>query len=241
MLRTLLVLAMLSAAISCEGSGDAAPRPTPHNDAAADGGSPGAPVDAGTAEDKMQDAALGGGGNPAPDAMDATVPQSPADASAPPPPDATVPQTPDAFVPPAPEPLADCEASPIAFDTQPPAAPTGLVAIELSSWLQPVGTRERALISVFDDQYRLDLGYHGELVWTLPDGVEIVAATPITAGRAEVTFRFTRAGTIELAASLTDDARSGRATLVAYATQLPVWELTVDPAALDALLAKAGL
>ena len=247
----LILLALVFAATSCtRGSSDAAPWVASYTDAMVIDIRPDVLVDAGTAANQPPDASqladasrprdasqladasqLDAGADAGSRAPDAMVGDAATDASGP---EMTI------AVPPDPEPVPDCPISPIEFDTPAPAAPTGLLSIALSSWLQPVGVRERALIRVLDNQARVDTSYTGALSWTLPEGVEIVAATALTAGQAEVTFRFTRAGSFQLVATLSDDPRSGRAELIAYNPRLPVWELSVDPAALAALLDDPG-
>lgn len=240
-----LVLSLLLAAAGCGRSSDYGP-PWFGSDAGADqvygNKDAGEYNDAGTATGPSPDASSGGGSGGGGGSVGgsgsggASANDGGTDAGG-------IDNTPDASVepiPPTPEPVPDCPLGAIDFDTPPPAPPSGQLAIDLSAWLQPVGFRERALIEVLDDQGQLDTSYDGQLGWSLPAGVEIVDATPVTAGQAEVTFLFTQAGTIKLEAGLPDDPRTGSVELVAYDVKLPVWELEVDPVDLDTIYASPG-
>jgi spore coat protein H len=126
------------------------------------------------------------------------------------------------------EALPTCIETGFGFDQTAPQR-AGPVSIAFSAWLQPQGVDERAEILVLNDQGDVDDGYDGTLSWTLPDGVELVSASQVVAGEAEATFRFTKLGNARVAAQLSGDARTGFADLLVYATQLPIWELEVDP------------
>lgn len=129
--------------------------------------------------------------------------------------------------PPEPEPLADCPESSVEFTTATPQR-SGDIAIDLSSWVQPTGVDERAHVSVLDSKGKVDGTYNGALHWTLPSDVSLIDAPAVVAGQADVTLRFASPGTRQLQASLEHDARTGAAGVIAYTTQLEVWELQVD-------------
>jgi spore coat protein H len=126
------------------------------------------------------------------------------------------------------EALPSCIESGFGFDQTAPER-DGPVSIAFSAWLQPQGVDERAEIQVLNDQGDVDDSYNGTLSWTLPEGVELVSASQVVAGEAEATFRFTTLGDARVTAQLSGDARTGFADLIVYATQLPIWELEVDP------------
>jgi spore coat protein H len=126
------------------------------------------------------------------------------------------------------EALPSCIDSGFGFDQAAPAR-GGPVSIGFSAWLQPQGVDERAAIQVLNDHGDVDDSYNGTLSWTLPDGVELVNASQVVAGEAEATFHFTKLGDARVTAQLSGDTRTGFADLIVYATQLPIWELEVDP------------
>ena len=237
---TLLILSLV--ALSCGGSDphpqaadggglDAAVAPPPylesgHSGNIAAAGAAGGAVDGGApladASTPEMDAASDSGKQPSSDAGDAGM------GDAGPMNDAA---------PPGPEPLADCAPSSIDFNTAAPGI-SGDVEIDLSAWLQPVGVRERAYVAVLDAQGHVDSSYNGALHWTLPQGSELVDSPALVAGEGYVTFRFHQPGTWRLAATLDHDTRQGDAGVIVYATQLPIWELQVDEAAFEGIVAQ---
>jgi len=138
---------------------------------------------------------------------------------------------------PSPEPIPDCQPSPVDFTTPAPL-PTGALQLDFGTWLSPVGVTARVFVTVVDDAGEVDSAYAGELRCTLPNEVEWVQASAVVAGRAEATFRFAQAGTWSVSCGLTDDPRTGTAEIVAYKTQLPVWELSVAEDALARIIAN---
>lgn len=143
----------------------------------------------------------------------------------------------DAAVLPSVEPIPDCTPSNIGFDVAPPGL-SGDVEIDFSSWLQPVGVRERAYVAALNAQGGVDTTYNGALHWTLPEGTELVDSPPLVAGEGYVTFLFHNEGQWQLSATLDHDTRQGQSGVIVYTTQLPLWDLHVNQDALEGIEAN---
>jgi spore coat protein H len=103
----------------------------------------------------------------------------------------------------------------------------GAIELALSSPLQPVGVVERVSVSVLNDAGARDQSFSGTLHFSLPDSVEVVSSAAVVAGASELALRFHAAGSFRIAAVLDGDPRAGSADVIAYAPQLPIWELQV--------------
>ncbi len=128
--------------------------------------------------------------------------------------------------------------TPFATTFGPPAvaAPTGVLRLESSGSLVATG-----VVSVLDlialtavDGTR-DMTVNGAVTLDLGAGATVLGLTAMEAGRARATIRVDQAGPFTATARL--GARTGTNQLVAYTSQLPVWELTVDPVLLAMITA----
>ena len=131
--------------------------------------------------------------------------------------------------------LLPCTPTGLSFSV-PTLAHAGRIAIGFSAPLQPSGVLERAQIRVLNADDETDADYEGTLTWTLPSGTEVVEASAVVAGEAEVTLRFAAPGIQRVQASLSDDPRTGFAEVLVYAPQLPIWELSVPAADLQRII-----
>lgn len=116
------------------------------------------------------------------------------------------------------------------------AAPSGLVAMELSARLQPIGVDVRIPLEVRQiGTGELDVAATGPIALVVDGGAEVVAVADVEAGLSEATVRFLAPGLVHLSATI-PDGRDGTAEVLAYEPRVPIWEMEVDPADLDALL-----
>lgn len=115
--------------------------------------------------------------------------------------------------------------------------PSGAVAIGLSARLEPVGVAVRVRLEVHDEKTgALDPRASGPIALDLDPPGEVIAIDDVRAGLGEATVRLATPGLVRLHATLEEDGRDGSAEVLAYEPRVPVWELTIEPGDLSALL-----
>lgn len=136
------------------------------------------------------------------------------------------------------EPLPPCEIeTPLELAEPALSPPSGLVQIEPSTDLVAVGVFESLEIAVLGSGGQtIDATAAGTLAIDVSGG-ELIAATAVTAGRATALIRLDREGVAAVDVRLESDGRSGRRELFGYRSQLPIWEIAIAEADLDALTA----
>ena len=117
-------------------------------------------------------------------------------------------------------------------------APAGRVQIE-----NPVRLFATGLVTTLDLVARdpggaIDGAAGGVVALDLAGGGTVLEVPSMVAGRARARVRFTEPGTFTATATLTADGRTGTTALATYRSQLPVWELTIDPVELAAMEAR---
>lgn len=117
------------------------------------------------------------------------------------------------------------------------AVPEAPVTLEPSAALQPLGELETVEVTALTADKKRDDTAEGALKVSADADVEVVSAEDMKAGRANVQVRVKTAGAHTLTVTL-PDGRTGQARLWGFATQLPVWTLTVDPADLAEVVAN---
>lgn len=115
------------------------------------------------------------------------------------------------------------------------AAPTGRVRVDDPVALHPAGAVTTLELIALDAAGAPDAAAAGAVTLELGAGATVLEVAPMVAGRTSARVRFDQAGTFTATATLVADGRSGTTALVAYASQLPRWELTIDPGDLAAL------
>ena len=140
------------------------------------------------------------------------------------------------------KPLPPCKAHPGGFVDPKLAAPVGLVHLNLSARLQPVGTDERVLVEIRRPVTgEPDTGFSGEVLLKVGKGVRVVRKSSIVAGRGEAVLRFETAGRHTIHGSLAGgDLRDGSVEVLAYQTQLPVWEVSLAEGDLQKIIDNPG-
>ncbi len=115
--------------------------------------------------------------------------------------------------------------------------PSGAVAIRLSARLEPVGVAVRVRLEVHDAETgAVDPEASGPIALDIDPAGEVVAIDDGMAGFGEATVRLAAPGLVRLHATLEADGREGTAEVLAYEPRVPVWEVTLGPGDLDALL-----
>ncbi len=126
--------------------------------------------------------------------------------------------------------LLPCTPYPDGFAEPTLSAPTGDIYIDLSAKLQPTDVDEKILIEVRDESGR-DSDADGTVTLYPGSNATLVSITALTAGRAEAIVRFNQPGLAVISATVSGtnaDSRVGRAEVMVYVPQLPIWELTID-------------
>jgi hypothetical protein len=116
------------------------------------------------------------------------------------------------------------------------APPTGRVVVVGSSPLHPVGIETVLELEARTPAGELDTLANGAFVLDAGPNAVVLESNLLEAGRARATVRFESPGSHVLTA--TTAGESGTTELVAYASQLPIWELELDPVALEAMIAN---
>jgi hypothetical protein len=129
------------------------------------------------------------------------------------------------------EPLAACVPSGLTFQKSEPVR-TGVVSIEFPEGPVAVGIVRRAKVMIRNAAGSGDVRANGRLSLTLPASAELVSSEEMREGVAAISVRFGAPGVARVEAVLEGDGRSGSTELQVYATQLPIWDLTIDPLAL---------
>jgi len=115
------------------------------------------------------------------------------------------------------------------FEMPEVAAPHGLIHLDVSAPLQPVGYEEWIEIEIRQiGTGDVDTAKDGDLILDVGPDATVIEQTPIIAGRATARIQFNKAGLHLLAASLPDgDGRTGTAEVMAFDTQINVWEMAI--------------
>lgn len=146
---------------------------------------------------------------------------------------------PDAGPPPFPTEwteLPPCDPDPNGFDDPVIDAASGLVFMDLASPWQPVGEPKHVRIEIRQvGTGDLDSAATGEVVLAMGPGATVVSQTPIAAGIVDAVMRFDQQGLHDISATLTVGGRTGTAQVFAYESQLPIWNMEVDEAELEAI------
>lgn len=118
------------------------------------------------------------------------------------------------------------------------AAAAGKLELIVSSNMQPLGYVERIAVDVrAADSDEIDTALAGDFVFESDAGVEVVDRQLLSEGRGAVSVRFLSAGKHALRVRLTDGSgREGTLEMFAYRSQLEVWEMTIAPGDLAAML-----
>ncbi len=114
------------------------------------------------------------------------------------------------------------------------AAPTGLVQLDATMPLHATGVTTWLDVVVLDaGTGAADPSASGAITIDAGADATVVSVTPLIEGRAQVAVRFAAEGTFDVTATYPADGRTGVTQLIAYTSQLPIWEVTVDPADLE--------
>ncbi|MCP4603181.1 MAG: hypothetical protein GY847_22150 [Proteobacteria bacterium] len=133
--------------------------------------------------------------------------------------------------------LPPCETDGGVF-SEPDITPAhGLIRFDASALLQPVGFRERLRIKIYKTgSDSVDLAAKGPLQLDAGDAATVIEVTPIVDGEAEAVVRFEEPGVHVIEGSLPDlDGRTGTIEILAYNTQLPVWDMEINEQDLDVI------
>jgi spore coat protein H len=120
------------------------------------------------------------------------------------------------------------------------AKPRGALRLDLSADMQPVGFDETIELSVRSASgAEIDSTAEGEFEFESEPPVELVESTALMQGAASLRIRFLQPGVHRLSVVLRDDSsREGSVEVLAYETQLPVWEMAADSADLAEVFAE---
>ncbi|MBZ0233530.1 MAG: CotH kinase family protein [Deltaproteobacteria bacterium] len=136
---------------------------------------------------------------------------------------------------PTPEALPPC--TPVSSDFALPAlaAPGGRLQVVDPLRVYPTGVVTTIDLVALDAGGSHDATVSGDVQLDLGGGGDVLEVAPMVGGEAAARVRFTAAGTFTVTATHTQGGQSGTSEVATYATRLPVWELTIDPAHLDAM------
>ncbi len=128
------------------------------------------------------------------------------------------------------DPGPPCETDGGVFELPDVAPAGGRVRFSASALLQPVGVAERLEVAVYlADEDEVDADAYGSLSVDGGEGATIVEVSPVEQGRASVVLRFNRPGRHMVQGWLdAENGRTGHIEMVAFATQLPMWELALS-------------
>ena len=136
--------------------------------------------------------------------------------------------------------LPDCVPYDGGFETPDTAAAEGRVRMSPSATLQPVGVDERLEIKVYyEDIDERDPYADGALSIESAPEVDVVEVSDVSSGRSEALIRFREPGRHLLTGVFTgEDGETGTGTVevMAYAPQLPIWEMAIDPSDLEEIV-----
>ena len=109
---------------------------------------------------------------------------------------------------------------------------TGLVRFDTSAQYQPLAYEEVLLVKIFTPSSEaLDVNVQGPLSVDGGEGVTVLSVGDIIAGQAEVLVRYDQPGKQRIRGWLAEpDGRSGQLEVEVYLPQVPVWQITIDPA-----------
>lgn len=153
------------------------------------------------------------------------------------------------------QPFADGLDSPDAWPLPPACSPTlpglgsefavpklpksfGLINIDTPSRMAAVGHTETMPLYVYlPSGASIDADADGPLQLQTDEGTEVLQAPQLVDGRASLQVRFATAGPHKISLTL-DDGRQGQHWFYAYVSALPAVELTMEPAALEEMIAN---
>ncbi len=137
--------------------------------------------------------------------------------------------------PAAPAPLPVCAPLFTSFTLPPEPLPDGRMRVSNGVQLVPTGVPATLELEALDASGAADAAAGGEVTLDLAGAGAVVSRSPMFGGRARVQVRLDRPGPVTAVAGLRGDGRRGLVRLIAYESQLPIWNLTIDPARLRAL------
>ncbi len=135
--------------------------------------------------------------------------------------------------------LPPCNDNGAAFVLPELAPPAGDILLWTSALLQPVGTTERVEIEVYRaGSDELDEDALGELEFDAGPQATVLEVGMVDAGIAYADVVFDAPGVHELFAAFVDEAdeRTGSVEIMAFETQLPIWEMTISPDDLESIV-----
>ena len=119
-----------------------------------------------------------------------------------------------------------------------PAAATGRVRVANPVAVDAIGvTTTLELVALDAAETAIDPVATGTVTLDLGGAGTVVSVARMYDGRTKAVVRLDRAGPITVTARLESDGRTGTSQVIGYASQLPVWELAIEPAMLAMMLA----
>lgn len=139
---------------------------------------------------------------------------------------------------PTPEALPPCTPVSSGFALPALAEPAGRLQVIDAVRVYPTGVVTTLDLVALDAGGGHDASVTGAIQLELGGGGDVLEVAPMVGGETQARVRFTAAGTFTVTATHTQGGQSGTSEVAAYATRLPVWELTIDPADLAAMEAS---
>ncbi len=129
------------------------------------------------------------------------------------------------------------------FELPEVADPSGLIRMDFEVGLQPTNQVLRVPIEIRQiGTGDLDVDYVGEVFVeaTPPEGFEVIEITEPVGGIAQLSYRLSAPGPVELLATITGSGRDGTAELFGFASNLPVLDFDLSDADWDTLREDPG-
>ena len=139
--------------------------------------------------------------------------------------------------------LADCVPYEGGFTEPTVEEPAGDVRMFFSSHMEPIGVAVPVAIEVFlPGTDALDEEAQGAITLDIGDTGEVLEQSSVVNGRAHAVIRFDRVGThpVGVTATLAQDMRVGTREIVAFSSQLPIWEIAVVETDFERILDDPG-